>query len=122
MRKHRTIKSHLCGGLYLFADKLPSSVSRFGPVYKSLRNRIAKGFIASCGNHVNLELHIKFNLALQIGDYSGIGEHSEAYGDVRIGKYVMMGTWEKYTLEITNSQYRYTNVQARLPACQTGYY
>ena len=121
MRKHRSIKSHLCGVLYTIADKLPSSQSRFGRFYKALRNRIAKGFIASCGNHVNLEPHIIFNLALQIGDYSGIGEHSEVYGDVRIGKYVMMGTGVKISKPCI-LKHGYADVQARLSTGQAGHY
>lgn len=115
MKKHRSIKSHICGRMYVIADKLPSSLSRFGKLYKTLRNRIAKGFIASCGNNVNLEPHIRFNLALQIGDYSGIGEHSEVYSDVRIGKYVMMGTGVK--IYSKNHAFSRTDI----PMCKQGF-
>lgn len=41
---------------------------------------------------MNIEPHVIFNHALQIGDNSGIGQFSEIYGDVRIGNDVMMGT------------------------------
>lgn len=50
------------------------------------------GFIKYCGHNVNIEPHVKFNLALEIGDNSGIGEHAELYGEVKIGNDVMMGT------------------------------
>lgn len=90
--KHRSLKSHFCGMLYNIANHLPSSLARFGKQYKKIRELLAKGFITYCGNNVNIEPNVKFNLALQIDDNSGIGEGSEIYGDVRIGKNVMMGT------------------------------
>lgn len=93
MAKHRSLKSHLCGILYwTIANSLPNSLARFGTFYKHMRERIARGFICYCGKNVNLEPHIIFNLALRIGDNSGIGEFSEIYGDVRIGNDVMIGT------------------------------
>lgn len=92
MRKHRSLRSHLCEALYSIANNLPTSLSRFGNIYKKLREKLARGFIKHCGKNVNIEPHVIFNLALQIGDNSGIGEYSEIYGDVRIGNDVMMGT------------------------------
>ena len=50
------------------------------------------GVIEYCGKDVNIEPHTRFNLALKIGNRSGIGEFSEIYGDVTIGNDVMMGT------------------------------
>lgn len=93
MAKHRSLKSHLCGTLYFcIANKLPCSMARFGKSYKKIRQNLAKGFIAHCGNNVNLEPHVTFNLSLKIGDNSGVGENSELYGDITIGNDVMMGT------------------------------
>lgn len=93
MKKHRSIKSHVAEWIYIhIANKLPSSLSRFGNVYKSLRANCARVYISKCGSNVNIEPHVIFNHALSIDDNSGIGEFSEIYGDVRIGKDVMMGT------------------------------
>lgn len=93
MRKHRSIKSHLSQMLFdHFATHLPSSLGRFGKFYKKLRAGLARNYILHCGKNVNIEPNVIFNLALQIGDNSGLGERSEIYGDVRIGNDVMMGT------------------------------
>lgn len=94
MRKHRSIKSHLAEWCFEYiANKLPSSKARGGgKYYKQLRANLAGVYIAHCGENVNIEPHVIFNHALQIGDNSGIGQFSEIYGDVRIGNDVMMGT------------------------------
>lgn len=93
MKKHRSIKSHLAELTYnLIGKHLPSSLARFGKMYKRIRAGLARVYIAHCGSNVNIEPHVVFNHALSIGDNSGIGEHSEIYGDVRIGNDVMMGT------------------------------
>lgn len=94
MKKHRSIKSHLAEWMYNhIASRLPSSLARWGGKhYKALRANLARVYIAKCGKNVNIEPHASFNHALCIDDNSGIGEHSEIYGDVRIGKDVMMGT------------------------------
>lgn len=94
MRKHRTIKSHLAEFLFhKIANNLPSSLApRFGRIYKKWRADLARVYCVHVGENVNMEPHVSFNHALQIGDNSGIGEHSEIYGDVRIGNDVMMGT------------------------------
>lgn len=93
MKKHRSIKSHFAEWIFThIANKLPSSLARYGKIYKSLRARCAQIYITKCGENVNIEPHVIFNHALRIDDNSGIGEFSEIYGDVRIGKNVMMGT------------------------------
>lgn len=93
-KMHRSIKSHISEKLFFWiANKLPCSRARFiGRFCQNLRAKTAKGFIAQCGTNVNIEPHVKFNLALKIGDRSGIGENSELYGDITIGSDVMMGT------------------------------
>lgn len=93
MGKHRSIKSHICHFLFVsFAVKMPGSKARFGRHYKKLREFLVKGYIDYCGNNVNIEPNCRFDYALKIGDNSGIGEHSELYGDIKIGNDVMMGT------------------------------
>ena len=93
MKKHRSIKSHLSEFIYqTIASKMPCSLARFGKYYKRFRSLLASTYIKSCGKNVNIEPHVIFNHALSIGDNSGIGEFSEIYGDVSIGKDVMMGT------------------------------
>ena len=111
MKKHRPLKSHLCEALYTVANHLPSSLSRFGKQYKKIRERLAKGFIAYCGDNVNIEPHTTFNLALQIGDNSG----KRTVCDIRIGNNVMMGT--------NCIIYTRNHVFARIdiPMCQQGF-
>lgn len=79
--------------LYVIANKCPESNTRSGRlIWKRLRNSLARGFITSCGDNVNLEPHSYFSLALQIGNRSGVGARSMLVGDIRIGNNVMMGT------------------------------
>lgn len=93
MRKHRSIKSHLAESIYnTIGRRLPSSLARFGNVYKHIRVSLVSVYIRHCGSNVNIEPHVVFNHALSIGDNSGIGEFSELYGDITIGNNVMMGT------------------------------
>ena len=93
MAKHRSFKSHISECLFNhIANRLPSSLARGGNFYKKIRADLARGYITKCGINVNIEPHVIFNHALRIDDNSGIGEFSEIYGDVRIGKDVMMGT------------------------------
>lgn len=93
MKKHRSLKSHLCHFLFEhYATKKPSSVARCGEHYKKMRADLARGFVEYVGENVNIEPNCVFNYALKIGNNSGIGENSELYGDITIGKDVMMGT------------------------------
>ena len=115
MKKHRSLRSHICSRLYIIANRLPGSLSKHGSFFKKLREIIAKGFVKYCGNNVNLEPHIRFDLALQIDDYSGIGEYSELYGDINIGKYVMMGTGVK----IYSRNHQFSNTD--IPMCKQGF-
>lgn len=93
MKKHRSVKSHICHFLFVhFAVKMPSSLARHGDFFKKIRAALARGFVEFVGQNVNIEPNCSFNYALKIGDNSGIGEKSELYGDITIGKDVMMGT------------------------------
>lgn len=47
--------------------------------------------IARCGKHVNIERNAYFTPGLTLGDRSGIGIRCEIYGQVTIGRDVMMG-------------------------------
>lgn len=76
---------------YGIAKKLPVSYSRWGKTWKKLRAYLAKQFISSCGDNVNIEKGANFNTELEIGDFSGLGIDSDINGKVIIGKYVMMG-------------------------------
>lgn len=116
MRKHRSIKSHIAETLYNVLGKhLPSSLARFGVVYKHIRASLAGVYIQYCGKNVNIEPHVIFNHALKIGDNSGIGEFSELYGDITIGNYVMMGT--NCIIYTRNHEFARTDI----PMCQQGF-
>lgn len=93
MKKHRSLKSHLAEAFYnIIASKLPSSLAKGGKFYKKLRANLVRVYIRHCGSNVNIEPYAIFNHALSIGDNSGIGAKSELYGEITIGKDVMMGT------------------------------
>lgn len=116
MRKHRSIKSHLAEVFYnVIGRRLPSSLARFGNVYKCTRARLVGVYIRHCGNNVNIEPHVLFNHALSIGDNSGIGEFSELYGDITIGNNVMMGT--NCIIYSRNHAFARTDI----PMCQQGF-
>lgn len=67
---------------------LPAS-QHFAPA-KMIRNFWAKK-IAKCGKNINVERYAYFTPGLTIGDRSGIGIRCEIYGQVTIGRDVMMG-------------------------------
>ena len=82
MKKHRSLKSHLCHFLFEhYATKKPSSLARCGEHYKKMRADLARGFVEYVGENVNIEPNCVFNYDLKIGDNSGLGENSELYGD-----------------------------------------
>lgn len=117
MKNHRSLKSHLAEWIYVhIASKLPSSLAkRGGKYYKKLRADLARVYITYCGKNVNIEPHASFNHALSIDDNSGIGEFSEIYGDVRIGKNVMMGT----NCIIYTRNHRFDRLD--IPMCEQGF-
>ena len=102
---HRSLKSHLCEKVFFWcANKLPpSNAFLVGRFCRKLRASLVRGVIERCGEDINVEPHVRFNLALKIGDRSGIGEFSEIYGDVTIGNDVMMEQIVSSTRRITTS-------------------
>lgn len=116
MKKHRPIKSHIAEFMYnAVAKKLPSSLARFGARYKRFRASLVGVYVSYCGSNVNIEPDVVFNHALKIGDNSGIGEHSEIYGDVTIGNNVMMGT--NCIIYTRNHAFERTDI----PMCEQGF-
>lgn len=53
--------------------------------------RFWAGRIARCGKNTNIERYAYFTPGLTLGDRSGIGIRCEIYGEVTIGRDVMMG-------------------------------
>ncbi len=85
-----TIKKKLLFGLYkITASWLP--ISQRANWAKKLRRAWAKRIVRHCGKNVNIERKAVFSPALSIGDNSGIGINCEVYGEVVLGKDVMMG-------------------------------
>lgn len=73
------------------ADILPINDGIINLGQKKIRAFFAKLFCNTVGNHVNIQKKARFSHNCTIGDYSGIGEGARLYGEVHIGKYVMMG-------------------------------
>ncbi len=73
-------------------NALPANGSKINLGQKSLRQFFAKRYLNFCGKNVNVQKHTFFSHTCQLGDNSGIGENSHLYGEVIIGKDVMMGT------------------------------
>lgn len=70
----------------------PANGSCINLFQQKLRCFFGKIYLSACGDHVNIQKDSRFSHRCKIGDYSGIGEGSHLYGEVVIGKYVMMGT------------------------------
>lgn len=86
------IKRMICRALYeLVLCRLPSSMAPGGHIYRALRVWAVRGFIASCGEHVNIEDHARISSRLSIGSNSGVGVRASISGTVTIGDNVMMG-------------------------------
>lgn len=73
------------------ADILPINDGIINIGQKTIRAFFAKLFCNNVGIHVNIQKKARFSHNCTIGDYSGIGEGSRLYGEVHVGKYVMMG-------------------------------
>lgn len=89
-----SIKQKLALLLYIiFAKNLPKSGR--GQIFTAIRLLFAKHILAYCGKNVNIEHGATFNPWVSIDDYSGIGIDCEMNamknGEIKIGKYVMMG-------------------------------
>lgn len=88
------IKNKICIVLYnIFAKNLPKS--RRCIVFLKMRQFFAKHILLSMGKNVNIEHGASFTEWVSIGDFSGIGINCELNamngGEIRIGRYVMMG-------------------------------
>ena len=72
-------------------DLLPINDGVINLGQKKIRAFFAKLFCGSVGADVNIQKKARFSHNCTIGDYSEIGEGSRLYGEVHVGKYVMMG-------------------------------
>jgi len=70
---------------------MPVSFSRIKIGQKAFRAFCAKQYIKYCGINVNIEKGASFSRLLSISDNSGIGINAKLYGEIVIGKNVMMG-------------------------------
>lgn len=77
---------------YAVGKKLPPSWSGFHVGQTAIRRFCGKLMLASCGSRVNIEQGAIFSPRVTLGDYSGIGIGAKLYGEVHIGRCVMMGT------------------------------
>lgn len=73
---------------YILGKNLPISYNL--KIAKKIRYFFAKKIIDNIGVNVNIEKGAVFSEKVSIGDNSGIGVNCELYGDVQIGKNVMM--------------------------------
>lgn len=73
----------------VFASWLPES--RRLRLAKAMRACLGGKVLKKCGKNVNIERGAIFGPCVSLGDNSGIGIRCEIYGDVTIGKNVMMG-------------------------------
>ena len=64
---------------------------------------------------MNIETDAKFSTSVQLGNYSGLGEHCRIHGKVIIGDYVMMGP----DCVIYTRNYRFDRCD--IPMCQQGF-
>lgn len=110
----KKIKRGICYRLYFHgARHLPSSVNSL--LSKKIRGYLAKGFLASCGENVNIEHGAQFGQQLQIGDNSGIGVNCVCGGLVSIGDNVMMGP------ECVMLPHFHAFDRLDIPMCQQGF-
>jgi len=76
-----------------FAKNLPRS--RRCIIFRKLRQFFAKRIMLEMGKDVNIERGASFTPWVSMGDFSGIGVNCELNategGEIKIGKYVMMG-------------------------------
>lgn len=88
-RIYRSLGWHLYWNI---AQYLPRSFKRGGKFAKRFRAWCCRGFLTHVGENVNIECDVYFGGdRVSIGDNSGIGIRCQVYGEVTIGKNVMMG-------------------------------
>lgn len=90
MTAGRAIRLFLFYGL---VRHLPASNTRFTGWTAALRRAVCRGLFRSCGREVNIERGAYFGdgSLLALGDRSGLGVDCQIYGQVTIGRDVMMG-------------------------------
>lgn len=77
---------------FKIAIKMPASYNgAIGKWSKLVRVALAKRFLVSVGNNVNIEKGAMITALTSIGDNSGIGINARLHGEVEIGSNVMMG-------------------------------
>ena len=72
---------------------LPPNGSYVNLFQQEMRAFFGRLYLAKAGKKINIQRYTQFSHRCKIGDFSGIGEHSRLFGEVEIGKYVMMGTY-----------------------------
>ncbi len=88
----KRLKRKLGAALYVTIGKrLPPSWSGLKLGQKAIRGFCGRLMLARCGKQVNIEQGAVFSPKVTLGDHSGIGVNAKLYGEVHIGKYVMMG-------------------------------
>lgn len=81
-------------GMFLYeviGKHLPTSFSRIQIGQKKFRAFCTKLFVKKVGKNINVEKGAMFSRFISIDDNSGIGIDAKIYGEVEIGKNVMMG-------------------------------
>ena len=74
-----------------FGMWIPSAKNSYRDFAARFRHCLAKGFLDHCGKCVNIQPQATIARRVSIGDFSGIGAHSQIQGGVIIGNHVMMG-------------------------------
>lgn len=103
------IKRYIGMALYgIIGKHMPTSFSRIQIGQKQFRAFCTKLFVQYAGNNINVEKGAEFSRFLSIGDNSGVGINSKIYGEVVIGKNVMMGP--ECVIYTRNHEYSRTDI------------
>ena len=85
------MKRKICQGLYVLIGRhLPKTKNGANGLFERIRAFLVKGFIDSCGKHVNIQPKATIARRIKLGDESGIGYKCLIQGNVTIGNHVMM--------------------------------
>lgn len=114
----RIIKIFALATYYGFAQYLPRSYIPLGKLSKKLRGILAKLIFDQCGKNINLENKAFFGdgSGIKIGDNSGIGSYCELYGEISIGKDIMMAP--HVIILARNHEFKDTKIPMRLQGFQ----
>lgn len=107
----------------LTAWMLPDSysyINLFGKSYHIkvgllYRRFLANHILKNCGKQLNIERTASFSKDLIIGDFSGIGANTYAPGNLKIGKYCMLGP--EVVFYTKNHSFSRTDI----PMCEQGF-